>query len=87
MGLISEKQLRGARIKLFHIMDSVIINSEKNTTLNKNKIMDLALKVVGLSYNDLLTKQLWAEYKIWKQKLDSNIKELREHEKQLGTNI
>lgn len=68
-------------------MDSVIINSEKNTTLNKNEIMDLALKVVGLSYDDSLTKQLWAEYKIWKHQLDSKITELREHEKQIGTNI
>lgn len=87
MGLISEKQLREVRVKLFHIMDDVIINSEKGDRLSKEKIMELSLKVVGLSYNDILTQQLWAEYKTWQQTKDNTIKELRRHEKDSSTNI
>jgi|TARA_R110000824_G_scaffold92220_1_gene223946 hypothetical protein len=87
VGLISEKQLREVRVKLFYIMDDVIINSEKCTPLSKENIMELSLKVVGLSYNDILTQQLWAEYKTWQQTKDNTIKELRSHEKDSRTNI
>ena len=68
-------------------MDDVIINSEKCTPLSKENIMELSLKVVGLSYNDILTQQLWAEYKTWQQTKDNTIKELRSHEKDSRTNI
>jgi len=86
VGLITEKQLRGVRRKLFNIMDSVIINSENDEVLNKNGIMGLALKVVGLSVSDVLTKQLWAEYKTWQQTKNDSVKELRNHEKKPSTN-
>ena len=67
-------------------MDSVIINSENDEVLNKNRVMSLALKVVGLSMDDALTKQLWAEYKTWQQTKDDSIKKLRNHEKKSSTN-
>ena len=88
MALLTEKQLRSARIKLFHIMDEVIINSEKsNKKLSKENIMELSLKVVGLTHSDRLAKQLWAEYKTWQQTKDNSIKELREYEKNQNTKI
>ena len=88
MALLTEKQLRSARIKLFHIMDEVIINSEKSDKkLSKENIMELSLKIVGLSNDDRLAKQLWAEYKIWQQTNDNSIEELREQEKNSNTNI
>jgi hypothetical protein len=88
MTLISERQLRSVRIKLFHIMDEVVINSEKEgKNLNKDMIMELSLKVVGLTNNDVLAKQLWAEYKTWQQTNDTSSKELREQEKDSTTNI
>jgi len=86
MGLISEKQLREVRVKLFYIMDDVIINSEKDGRLSKEEIMELSLKVVGLSYDDILTQQLWAEYKTWQQKMNSNIEDLRMYEKKIYPN-
>jgi len=87
MGLISEKQLREVRVKLFYIMDDVIINSEKGDRLSKEEIMELSLKVVGLSYDDILTQQLWAEYKTWQQIKDNTVKELRCYEKNSKPNI
>ena len=87
MGLISEKQLREVRVKLFYIMDDVIINSEKGNHLSKEEIMGLSLKVVGLSYDDTLTQQLWAEYQTWQQIKDNTVKELRSHEKNSNPNI
>ena len=85
MTLISERQLRSVRIKLFHIMDEVVINSEK--VPSKEIVMELSLKVVGLNNDDILAKQLWAEYKTWQQTNDTSSKELREQEKDSTTNI
>ena len=73
MTTISEKQLRGVRRELFHIMDEVTINLSLDvgvTKFGKKDIMELSLKVVGLSYDDVLTKQLWAEYKTWQYTKD-----------------
>ena len=68
-------------------MDDVIINSKKSDCLTKKEIMELSLKVVGLSYDDILTQQLWAEYKTWQQIKGNTLKELRLHEKKSRTNI
>lgn len=69
-------------------MDDVVINSYKSNPLSKNEIMELSLKVVGLSSHDILTQQLWAEYKTWQQTKDNTIKELRNYEdKKNTTNI
>lgn len=66
-------------------MDDVIINSKKSDPLSKKEIMELSLKVVGLSYNDILTQQLWAEYKTWQQTKDNSVKELRSYEEKKNT--
>ena len=65
---------------------------EFSSTKDVKEIQDHTLvndvvKYVGLEPTSSLTKQLKAEYKTWKQQLNSNIKELRNHEKQTGTNI
>ena len=53
--------------------------------IQDHTLINDVVKYVGLVPTDSLTKQLKAEYKTWKQQLDSNIKELRNHEKQMGT--
>tara|TARA_R110002020_G_scaffold129580_1_gene290058 strand:+ start:956 stop:1228 length:273 start_codon:yes stop_codon:yes gene_type:complete len=90
MNEITEKQLRKLRHLLFEAMDKKII--EFSSTKDVKEIQDHTLvndvvKYVGLEPTSSLTKQLKAEYKTWKQQLNSNIKELRNHEKQTGTNI
>jgi len=57
-------------------MDDVIIIAEKNEPLNKHQVMELSLKVVGLSYEYDLAKQLWAEYKTWGQQQDSKVRQI-----------
>jgi siroheme synthase (precorrin-2 oxidase/ferrochelatase) len=87
---ISEKDLRKIRHILFESMDKKIISC--STTKDVKEIQEHSLindvvKYVGLEPNDSLTKQLKAEYKTWKQKLNTKVKELREHEKKTDTNI
>ena len=45
------------------------------------------LKLVGVTQKDQDAKRFLAEYKVWKQRKNSKIKELREHEKNNSTNI
>ncbi len=89
MTQISEKQLRKIRHLLFDAMDKKIIEFSQNRDIKEiqdHTLINDVVKYVGLIPTDSLTKQLKAEYKTWKQQLDSNIKELRNHQKQTGTN-
>ena len=90
MNEITEKQLRKIRYLLFEAMDKKVIEFSQHKDVKEiqdHTLINDVVKYVGLTPTDSLTRQLKAEYKTWKQKLDSNIKELRDHEKQLGTNI
>ena len=90
MTQISEKQLRKIRHLLFEAMDKKIIEFSQYTDVKEiqdHTLVNDVVKYVGLKPTSDLTKQLKAEYKTWKQQLDSNIKELRDSEKQVGTNI
>ena len=90
MSQITEKQLRKIRHLLFEAMDKKIIefsNHKDVKEIQDHTLVNDVVKYVGLKSSSELTKQLKAEYKTWKQQFDSNIKELRDHEKQLGTNI
>ena len=87
---ITEKQLRKIRHLLFEAMDKKIIEFSKHKDIKEiqdHTLVNDVVKYVGLEPNSNLTKQLKAEYKTWKQLMNSNVKELREHEKQTGTNI
>ena len=55
--------------------------------IQEHSLINDVVKYIGLDPNSPLTKQLRAEYKTWKQQLDTNIKELRAHEKIINTNI
>ena len=90
MNEITEKQLRKIRYLLFEAMDKKII--EFSSTKDVKEIQDHTLvndvvKYVGLEPTSSLTKQLKAEYKTWKQQMNSNVKELRDHEGNPTTNI
>lgn len=90
MNEITEKQLRKIRYLLFEAMDKKVIEFSQHKDVKEiqdHTLINDVVKYVGLTPTDSLTRQLKAEYKTWKQQLDSNIKELRDHEKQLGTNI
>jgi|TARA_B100001564_G_C20474271_1_gene594086 arabinogalactan endo-1,4-beta-galactosidase len=90
MTQISEKQLRKIRHLLFEAMDKKIIEFSQHTDVKEiqdNTLVNDVVKYVGLEPTSDLTKQLKAEYKTWKQLMNSNVKELREHEKDIGTNI
>ena len=90
MTQISEKQLRKIRHLLFDAMDKKIIEFSQHTDVKEiqdNTLVNDVVKYVGLEPTSDLTKQLKAEYKTWKQLMNSNVKELREHEKDIGTNI
>ena len=90
MSRITEKQLRKIRHLLFEAMDKKIIEFSKHKDIKEiqdHTLVNDVVKYVGLEPNSNLTKQLKAEYKTWKQLMNSNVKELREHEKQTGTNI
>jgi len=87
---ISEKELRKIRHILFEAMDKKIIEFSYNKDVKEiqdHTLVNDVVKYVGLKPSDSLTKQLKAEYKTWKQQLDSNVEELRDHEKQIRTNI
>ena len=90
MNQISEKQLRKIRYLLFEAMDKKIIEFSKHTDVKEiqdHTLVNDVVKYLGLKPTSDLTKQLKAEYKTWKQQLNGDIKKLREHEKQIGTNI
>ena len=90
MSQITEKQLRKIRHLLFEAMDKKIIefsNHKDVKEIQDHTLVNDVVKYVGLKSSSELTKQLKAEYKTWKQQLDTNIKELRDREKQVGTNI
>jgi len=84
MTQISEKDLRKVRHLLFEAMDKKIIefSTEKDVKyIQEHTLINDIVKYVGLEPNSNLTKQLKAEYKTWKQQLDSKVKELRDHER------
>jgi hypothetical protein len=90
MNQITEKQLRKIRHLLFEAMDKKIIEFSVNKDVKEiqdHTLVNDVVKYVGLEPSSSLTKQLKAEYKTWKQQLNSNVEELRDQEKQIGTNI
>ena len=90
MSQITEKQLRKIRHLLFEAMDKKIIefsNHKDVKEIQDHTLVNNVVKYVGLEPTSDLTQQLKAEYKTWKQQLNSNIKELRTYEKNTGTNI
>lgn len=90
MNQITEKQLRKIRHLLFEAMDKKIIEFSVNKDVKEiqdHTLVNDVVKYVGLEPYSSLTKQLKAEYKTWKQQLNSNVEELRDQEKQIGTNI
>ena len=81
---ISEKDLRRIRHLLFEAMDKKIIDfSEQKDVkfIQEQHLINDVIKYVGLDPTAPLTKQLRAEYKTWKQKLNTKVIELRNHEK------
>ena len=90
MSEITEKQLRKIRHILFEAMDKKVIefsDHEDVKEIQDHTLINDIVKYIGLIPTDSLTRQLKAEYKTWKQQLDTNIKKLRDREKQIGTNI
>ena len=90
MSEITEKQLRKIRHILFEAVDKKVIEFSQHKDVKEiqdHTLINDVVKYVGLKPTDSLTRQLKAEYKTWKQQLDTNIKELRDREKQVGTNI
>ena len=85
-----QKQLRKIRHLLFEAMDKKIIEFSHHKDVKEiqdHTLVNDVVKYVGLEPSEKLTKQLKAEYKTWKQQMDSNIKELRDHERNPNTNI
>ena len=83
MKTISEKELRKIRHLLFEAMDKKIIEYSKTPdvkVIQEQSLIKDVLKYVGLESQSKLAKQLCAEYKTWKQTLNNNVKQLREHE-------
>tara|TARA_R100001224_G_scaffold94654_2_gene64120 strand:- start:268 stop:540 length:273 start_codon:yes stop_codon:yes gene_type:complete len=90
MSEISEKELRKIRHLLFEAMDKKIIEFSSSSDVKEiqdHRLVNDVVKYVGLEPNSPLTKQLKAEYKTWKQQLNTNIKELRNYEAKTNTNI
>ena len=90
MSEISEKELRKIRHLLFEAMDKKIIEFSSSSDVKEiqdHQLVNDVVKYVGLEPNSPLTKQLKAEYKTWKQQLNTNIKELRNYEAKTNTNI
>tara|TARA_R110000824_G_scaffold35234_1_gene110693 strand:+ start:2308 stop:2565 length:258 start_codon:yes stop_codon:yes gene_type:complete len=82
---ISEKELRKIRHILFEVMDKKIIEYSETLdvkTIQEQSLINDIVKYVGLEPTSPLTKQLRAEYKTWKHKMNSNIEELRREERQ-----
>ena len=81
---ITEKELRKIREILFEAMDKKIIEYSKTPdvkSIQEHALVKDILKYVGLEPTSSLAFQLRAEYKTWKQKMNSNIEDLRMHEK------
>ena len=72
-------------------MDKKIIETSNHNQdvkeIQDHTLVNDVVKYVGLEPSEKLTKQLKAEYKTWKQQMNSNIKELRDHERNPSTNI
>jgi len=49
--------------------------------IQENSLINDIIKYIGLEPTSYLTKQLRAEYKTWKQQMNSNIEDLRMQEK------
>ena len=80
---ISEKELRKIRHLLFEAMDKKIIEYSSHTDvkdIQERSIIKDILKYIGLESQSKLAQQLRAEYKTWKQTLNNDVKQLREHE-------
>ena len=80
---ISEKELRKIRYLLFEAMDKKIIEYSKTQDvkdIQEHSLIKDILKYVGLEPQSKLTQQLRAEYKTWKQTLNNDVKQLRDHE-------
>jgi hypothetical protein len=87
---ISEKDLRKIKNLLFEAMDKQIIDYSKSDDvryIQEQHLINNIIKYVGLEPTALLTTQLRAEYKIWKQQLNTKVIELRDYEKKNTTNI
>ena len=81
---ISEKELRKIRHILFEAMDKKIIEYSETPDvkiIQEQSLINDIIRYIGLEPTSPLTKQLRAEYKTWKQQMDSNIEELRAQEK------
>ena len=90
MKQISEKELRKIRYLLFEAMDKKIIDFSQTQDvkeIQEHTLINGVAKYVGLDPTAPLTKQLKAEYKTWKQQLNTKVKELREHEIKNNTKI
>jgi hypothetical protein len=90
MSDITEKELRKIRHLLFEAMDKKIVEYSQTPDvkfIQEHSLINDVVKYIGLDPNSPLTQQLRAEYKTWKQQLDTNIKELRAREKIITTNI
>ena len=84
MSDISEIELRKIRHLLFEAMDKKIIEHSQTPdvkVIQEHSLIKDVLKYVGLEPNSSLASQLRAEYKTWKQKMNSNMEDLRIHEK------
>jgi hypothetical protein len=87
---ISEKELRKIKHLLFEAMDKRIISyshTEDVKYIQEQHLVNDVIKYVGLTPSASLTKQLRAEYKVWKQTLNTKVTELRDHENKNTTNI
>jgi hypothetical protein len=84
MSEIREKELRKIRHLLFEAMDKKIIEYSRTQdvkTIQEHTLINDVVKYVGLEPSSPLTTQLRAEYKVWKQQLNTKVQELRDHEK------
>tara|TARA_R110002051_G_scaffold302002_1_gene370258 strand:+ start:578 stop:835 length:258 start_codon:yes stop_codon:yes gene_type:complete len=83
MSNISERELRKIRHLLFEMMDKKIIEYSDSLdvkTIQEQSLINDVVKYVGLEPTSPLTRQLRAEYKTWKQQMNSTIEELRNQE-------
>jgi|TARA_R110000787_G_scaffold181381_1_gene293478 hypothetical protein len=81
---ISEKDLRRVKHLLFEAMDKQIIDysiTEDVKYIQEQHLISNVIKYVGLEPTATLTQQLRAEYKVWKQQLNTKVQELRDEEK------
>ena len=84
-----EKELRKIRHLLFEAMDKKIIDFSTQQDvkyIQEQHLINDVIKYVGLEPKSTLTNQLRAEYKVWKQQLNTKVGKLRNQEKK-NTNI